>query len=271
MQPGDPGYPTSARQLTAIEITAERRAVDWGEARVHFGDVCVTRQVTSYVRRHADSGRPGTSSAAGPARPDAADQGDVVDDRRGAASAVLRPTGVDLAGAAHAAEHASIGLLPLVAACDRWDVGGVSADLHPATGLLTVFVYDGHEGGAGFAERGFLHRAVLAAGYCRGHRIVRLRERLPVLHPVTQVRQRQRAALQVRGHCAARLPAPVGAGRLAPARRGRAACGRAEVAWRRGWRVSRAHQSCSNKKSQVSVSGAGETCSCNPICDCVKW
>ena len=67
----------------------------------------------------------------------------------------LAADGVDLAGAAHAAEHASIGLLPLVAACDRWDVGGVSADLHPATGLLTVFVYDGHEGGAGFAERGF--------------------------------------------------------------------------------------------------------------------
>ncbi len=35
------------------------------------------------------------------------------------------------------------------------DIGGVSADLHPATGLLTVFVYDGNEGGAGFAERGF--------------------------------------------------------------------------------------------------------------------
>jgi DEAD/DEAH box helicase domain-containing protein len=67
----------------------------------------------------------------------------------------LAEAGVDLPGAAHAAEHASIGLLPLVASCDRWDVGGVSADLHPATGRLTVFVYDGHHGGAGFAERGF--------------------------------------------------------------------------------------------------------------------
>ncbi|MDX6389057.1 MAG: box helicase protein [Streptosporangiaceae bacterium] len=150
----DPGYATSAREVTAIEVAAELRRSAWGGAVVHFGDVQVTRQVTSFVRRGLETGRPlGEVPLDLPPRTlrTRAVWWTIPDTQR----SVLAGLGVDLAGAAHAAEHASIGLLPLFAACDRWDIGGVSADVHPATGQLTVFVYDGHDGGAGFAERGY--------------------------------------------------------------------------------------------------------------------
>lgn len=154
VEPGDPGYITTARDVTEVEVRGELRQLSWGEAEVRFGDVQVTRQVVSFTRRRADTGAPlGDTPLDLPPRhlQTRACWWTVSAGQRER----LAAAGVDLAGAAHAAEHASIGLLPLFATCDRWDVGGVSADLHPATGRLTVFVYDGHDGGAGFAERGF--------------------------------------------------------------------------------------------------------------------
>jgi DEAD/DEAH box helicase domain-containing protein len=60
-----------------------------------------------------------------------------------------------LLGALHATEHAQIAVLPLIAMCDRWDIGGLSTNLHPQTGRATIFIYDGHPGGIGITRTAF--------------------------------------------------------------------------------------------------------------------
>ena len=60
-----------------------------------------------------------------------------------------------LLGSLHAAEHTQIAVLPLLAMCDRWDIGGLSTNVHLQTGSPTIFIYDGHPGGVGITKRGY--------------------------------------------------------------------------------------------------------------------
>ncbi|HET8814600.1 MAG TPA: Zn-binding domain-containing protein, partial [Solirubrobacterales bacterium] len=60
-----------------------------------------------------------------------------------------------LLGSLHATEHSQIAVLPLIAMCDRWDIGGLSTNVHFQTGRSTIFVYDGHPGGVGITRRGY--------------------------------------------------------------------------------------------------------------------
>ncbi len=165
-------HPQTARSTRLLSVL---RASDWGSVVVHLGIVEVSTQVTGFLKRRVGSGAViGQEPLAMPVRtlrtkavwwtiPDG----------------VLREAsiaGPDVAGSAHAAEHAQIGMLPLFAHCDRWDIGGLAAASHPDTGVCTIVIHDGLPGGAGFAERGYAAapqwlratlRAVADCG-CRG-------------------------------------------------------------------------------------------------------
>ncbi|WP_424213041.1 DEAD/DEAH box helicase [Streptomyces sp. BI20] len=153
----DPPYSTTARDVTSISVLDTETEVPWGPARLCLGSVEVTHQVVSFLRRRLITGEVlGETKLDLPPRTlrTRAVWWTVTEDQ-------LDRAGISpeiLGGALHAAEHASIGLLPLFATCDRWDIGGVSIPLHPDTQAPTVFVHDGHPGGAGFAERAF-HQA----------------------------------------------------------------------------------------------------------------
>ncbi|WP_439080571.1 DEAD/DEAH box helicase [Streptomyces sp. WL006] len=154
VEQADPPYSTVARDTTAITVLETDTEIPWGQGRLCYGSVEVTNQVVSFLRRKLITGEVlGETKLDLPPRTlrTRAVWWTVTEDQLDAAR--INPE--ILGGALHAAEHASIGLLPLFATCDRWDIGGVSVPLHPDTLLPTVFVYDGHPGGAGFAERAF--------------------------------------------------------------------------------------------------------------------
>lgn len=146
-------YFTQTKRDTATVIERVARAERWPAAELCFGEVSVTERVVGYQKRLVASGdalellsldlpeqefpTEAVWLMPGPCLTDALEE----------RSALL--------GALHAAEHALISMLPLRAMCDRWDIGGLSTNIHLQTGGPAIFVYDGHAGGIGIAERGF--------------------------------------------------------------------------------------------------------------------
>ena len=152
VHPEEPDWRTEARSVSDVEVLEVASRTRTGPVQVCFGEVSVSSQVVGYRRRTPDGTVLDTTTLDLPVQTlRTRSVWYTVDDE------ALAGIGLDrsrVPGALHAAEHAAIGLLPLFAICDRWDIGGLSTALHPDTGLPTVFVHDGHPGGAGLAERG---------------------------------------------------------------------------------------------------------------------
>ena len=152
----DPGYATFARELTDIAVTGPGERSDFGAVTLGLVPVTVTNTMVGYLRRRLNGEVIDFVELQLPSRtlPTVAAMYTITPE-------VLERNGIELLripGSLHAAEHAAIGLLPLVASCDRGDIGGLSTAIGP-DGLPTVFVYDGYPGGAGFVERGFRQAA----------------------------------------------------------------------------------------------------------------
>jgi DEAD/DEAH box helicase domain-containing protein len=144
---------TQAKKETMTSIVAARRS-EWRLGlELSFGEIEVTEQVVAYERK----------TVSGQERIELVEL-DLPTTTFSTEAVWFLPEAHQLAeleemprllGTLHAAEHALIALLPLWAMCDRWDIGGLSTNIHPQTGRPTVFVYDGHAGGVGITERGF--------------------------------------------------------------------------------------------------------------------
>jgi len=153
-RPAEVDYYTTAREWSDVHIlhSIRRRAIPGGNA--YFGMVRATSQVIGYRRlRHYSEEVLGEELLELPQTTfeTAALWWDLAPE----IAAACQRRGLDFLGGIHAAEHACIGILPLFAMCDRWDIGGLSTPRHADTDAPQIFIYDGFPGGVGIAERGF--------------------------------------------------------------------------------------------------------------------
>ena len=148
---GELTQPRTATDIRLIDVE-ERRTV--GRAGLSLATLEVNRQVIGYRRRDGRTGEVIGHEELDLPPTHLVTRGFVYT----VAPALLAEARVDPGdgpGTLHAIEHAAIGMLPLFTICDRWDVGGVSTLLQADTGLPTIVVYDGYQGGAGIAELGY--------------------------------------------------------------------------------------------------------------------
>lgn len=154
VEPTDGSEYTQPRATTDIEILATERQRALGGAELCLGQVLVRSTVTGYRRFNTYTGEQlGVHDLdLPPSELTTRAFWYVLDDATMDAAGL---TPLTSPGALHAAEHAAIGMMPLVTICDRWDVGGVSTPLLHDTGAATIVIYDGYPGGAGIAELGY--------------------------------------------------------------------------------------------------------------------
>lgn len=154
LRPAEVDYYTTPREWSDVRIirSLQHRPIPGGYA--YFGQVRTTSQVIGYRRlRHYSEEVLGEEMLELPQTTfeTAALWWDVAPE----IAAACQRRGLDFLGGIHAAEHACIGILPLFAMCDRWDIGGLSTPRHADTDTAQIFIYDGFPGGVGIAERGF--------------------------------------------------------------------------------------------------------------------
>jgi DEAD/DEAH box helicase domain-containing protein len=144
---------TQPKKESETTIEASERAQRRLGLELHFGPVSVTEQVVAYARKAIRDGS--TIDVVPMLMPETTFETEAIwfCPEPGQLEGLEQMP--KLLGTLHAAEHSLIALLPLWAMCDRWDIGGLSTNVHYQTGRPTIFVYDGHAGGVGITERGF--------------------------------------------------------------------------------------------------------------------